>query len=221
MSATIVPPATPGGSRVQRSKWANASWHEKQAALEAAFRKLDIKTGHSVLEGRAIPYAVCIPLIARQILLLATSPKPRHPTVSGNKARKELKKLAMVTRRCVAVLDGISQTALDALPTRLEFFNLPDMTKKLRMLSASANAAEPPPVQAQRKKDLPAIIAQEVALHYCRLTGEKPTRRTDWDTKKAYGPFLNLLDNVYEILNVKAKADSVVKAGALAHMEFS
>ena len=57
-------------------------------------------------------------------------------------------------------------------------------------------------------------------MHYFRLTGEKPTRRSTLNGK-AYGPFLDLLNAVYEILCVKASADSVMKDGVvLRSMEF-
>ena len=131
-----------------------------------------------------------------------------------------MRNLSKQMSAAVAAIDALSRTALDALPLRLEVLDLRELQRQQRLLGAAAKAAEVTPTAAARKNVLPVEIAHEVALHYIQLTGEKQTRRSDAIDGKAYGPFLDLLDDVYAALGIKASADYVIRNGCFELMDF-
>ena len=184
-----------------RSKLREANTAEedtKRAALENAFRNLLIGREET---PKAIPYEILIPGIVREVMRMGPEPFV------------DKKKLQKVARS----LDSAAAAMGDLLP-------FPDALKgaalKLRVWHAAAETAVAEAKKSRRKRVHPAKIARFVALHYFRLTGERPTRRNKIDGP-AYGPFLELLDTVYGSLGVKASADGVLKSGALNSMEFS
>jgi hypothetical protein len=191
----------------------------KVAALEVAFRRLPI----SRRETSAIPYEEVIPGIARQLMLMGGKPTPQRKKVSIQKAKRELERLARLSGATAEALRELSQTAIDLLSLKPEFLSIREQASWLRLLSADAQSAAssclPTEQRVRQKNPRPVEVARVVALHYFRLTGEKPRRRNTWDGK-AYGPFLELLNAVYKVLGVKASADAVLKTGALAGMEF-
>jgi hypothetical protein len=106
----------------------------------------------------------------------------------------------------VKVLDQLSPDVLDVL--NFERNALTRLHAKLRILNITAEETE---VRGERKvpeKVQPHEIAKTVALHYCRLTGKKkPTLSKSWD-RKVGGAFFKLLKTVYDVLDVKASAES-------------
>jgi hypothetical protein len=149
-----------------------------------------------------IPYTFVIPGIGRQLMLMSPNSPRKH--IPGGKALREL---AKSTGRTIEVLDGLSQSAIDALSFRQ--LELRKLMTNLRILHVSAEEAAkagvnfrdgaPKKTQAQR-------IAIVVAQHYCGLTGKIPTLSKK--EGKVYGPFFHLLKDVYEVLGVKASAES-------------
>jgi hypothetical protein len=156
-------------------------------------------------------------------MLMRPNPGVRGPKVgSPDTAKKELRKLAGKAKALIKVLDDLSQTALHALNYRQA--TLGELKTRLRILHATADAREVNADIAKSKRRTEprkVQIARVVAQHYYGLTGQKPTRRVKWDDGRAYGPFLELLNAVYGILDIKASADAVIKSGAIAAMEFS
>jgi hypothetical protein len=89
------------------------------------------------------------------------------------------------------------------------------LTTRLRILIAIASRAEvpdQPPNRGPKEKDHPRSIARMTAEHYYRLTGDKPHVNTNPGTRKAYGPFLVLLTEIYAALGIEASAESQARA---------
>lgn len=196
-----------------------STWEAKCAALEIAFRGLPIRRA----TGVGISYEFLIPDISRQLMLMIPNPRVRIartgedlravplsilPTEDG------LKRLAQSTGRTVKTLDGLSQTALDAL--NYKSAALRELTTKIRILQAAAEVAgdeiakakeakvkagrgRPPKVEPSPAQKIARVVAQ----HYRGLTG---------DEAKAPTRLIRLLCEVYRILGIEARARSQLES---------
>jgi hypothetical protein len=205
-------------------------YKSKCAALANAFRKLTIRRP----TGTGIPCEFFIGDIGRQLMPMRPVPRrklrfvlevkrkkgapklneqwdetPIIEDLPAKKAPKALHDLARSASRTLALLDGLSQPALDALNYQK------DALRQLRIglivlygaaIQAKVSPATKPEKIQERK------IARVVAQHYYDLTGKAPSVSTK--DGKANGPFLDLLNAVYEILDVRASAESQARTVA-------
>jgi hypothetical protein len=171
------------------------------AALEDLFRKLPADQPH---DGPGIPYLQAVDDIGRQLLLMAPS-RARRRTLTPKKAQTELLK---ATSRLFKVLDLTPAETLKSL----DFPNnaLRQLRMGLVMFHRAALIHKAKSKLGAPTKSRPAEIAAVVSQHYYGITGKKPTvpRREN----KAYGPFLELLKTVFEILDVSASAEAQANA---------
>ena len=199
---------------------------EMAAEIEAAFRKLPIAPTPS----GAISYETLIPGIPRQLILMLPHPKIEpivdeqlSPKIRDSKlwrlkfgrrkvagtatANKELAELGKRAEALVLAINGLSQTAVEALGLPEAALNKLKASASLLWIGATkANVHElpdntakgaPPKVQERR-------IAWCVAWHYHFLTGLNPT--VPDKNGRPYGPFFELLQAIYEALEVTASA---------------
>ena len=172
------------------------SWQAKNAALESVFRKLPIRLDSTM-------YKCLIPGIPRQLLLMAPISRNSRSKVAG--AKKGLQRLAQSTRSSINALEGLSQTALDALNYKSTAIR--GLTTKLRVLHAAAELATkenaPPGRPAQISPSQVKKIACAVAQHYRGLTGDEAT---------APKRLITLLGDVYKVLDIEANARGQLEA---------
>jgi hypothetical protein len=191
----------------------------REAAIAAAFRKLKVPAG----ERGKLYYKETIPSIARELALMAGGGPLRHHDEHASHLAT-VKELADLKKRAEGLLDAIDalhRPAIDALNYRDGvLIGTAGVTTQLRILIASASCAEIPDQPSSRGakvKVQPRRIALAVAAHYHRLTGDRPTvdtRQIDTDYDKgseSYGPFLDLLTEVFAALGVKASPESQAK----------
>jgi len=183
------------------AKCDDITWEEKCRALANAFRSLKIQRPR---KATGIPYESLVPDIGRQLMLMTPVP-PGPKTVAG---KKSLHDLVQSTGRTIQVLDRLPQSVLDALNYRQAA--LSELKTKLRILHAAAEAADVKTRHGAPQKAQPRKTARVVAQHYYALTGRKPT--VPKKDGKAYGPFLELLRTVFEILGINKKASALSQA---------
>jgi hypothetical protein len=147
--------------------------------------------------------------------------KRHDEAASSGAARKELAELKKRAEGLLDAIGALHRPAIDALGYRAgALIGAGGLTTRLRILIASASSAAipgQPPNRGAKVKAGPRKIALAVAEHYYRLTGDKPTvdtRQIDTDYDKgseSYGPFLDLLTEVFAALGVKASPESQAK----------
>jgi hypothetical protein len=150
---------------------------------------------------------------------------PHLEVVSEAKSKREIENLNKKAKELRLALQDLHRPAIEALdnysPKRPhwraemidDLFFLMAKTTLARVGSLPRNAGRGAKPRRQAKK-----IASSVATHYFRITGKFPTVITPSDGGKAYGPFLDLLSEVFRLLNVKASAESQAKE-AIQRME--
>jgi hypothetical protein len=182
---------------------AKPTWDEKRLALEVLLRKCAIKQSEP---ERGIPYEWLIPGLARELLLMA--PVPRGETLSTKEVKQNLANLAKSTKCVINLLEGLlgSQKAVVAL--KWSRIRVAILKNELLGLHAAAAEARVASARGQPKKTQPKKIAKFVAQQYYRLSGKRPTVSTGPLDGKASGPFLKLLDGVFDVLGVDASAES-------------
>jgi hypothetical protein len=196
------------------------------AAIEVAFRKLPIAPA----PNGVIPYEHLILGITRQLISMRPHPKiepmvdmqlppgtqyskiwrlkfGRRKVTGTATTKKQLDDLGKMAEALVLAIDGLSQTAVDAL--NFQEAALMQLKTGARILWASAMTSEVPELPDNTGKGAPSKeqerkIAWCVAWHYHFLTGSNPTV-PDKDGKP-YGMFLELLQSIYSALDVKASA---------------
>jgi hypothetical protein len=171
-----------------------AAWVTKAARLEKLF---------SNLPRQQKTYVMLIPGIARQLLLMVPNSCKSGPKAAG--AKKGLQRLAQSTGSTIKNIEALSQNARDALYIKPAV--LAELTRNLRLLYTDAKMAVEIPaedyVRGRRKQNRPSQstkITRCVKLHYRALTGQNPTRSN--------AAFVKFLDQVFEILGIKASANS-------------
>jgi hypothetical protein len=190
------------------------SWESRCKALIVAFRKLQIRED---LAGPPFTYD-----LARELMLMSVRP-PAAVTARGLEALQErgvlpnpkkptraLEDLAAATERALEAFDSLPQSARDALYLREDLPPLKQLRFALQTLHLAAALAAKP--KAPGPGAPPREIARAVARHYEQLTGKRPTVGTKDGV--AYGPFLNIMREVFAILGVDASAE--VQARAIA-----
>jgi hypothetical protein len=173
------------------------TYDEKCAALEAAFNRLPEPP--TIQEDR-IPHKKLIPGIARELMIMRPVQKPKYATV-----KKGLQKVATHAARTVEALDSLPPEVIAALNLRPATFR--QLKLMLRILPILAKSAEVGPRRRATTKVHPRKIAWRVAEHYCALTGKRKPTVPD-KNGVPYGPFLELLTDVFRILEVRASAAS-------------
>ncbi len=170
------------------------TWEEKCTALEDAFRSLPIKR---FKKTNAIPYEIMIPGMGRQLMLMTPAAPPQIlPTAV-------LRNLKQSSARIIKVLDSHPSIAFSAM--NYKSVELKALIIKLKLLSDVTASA-----MVERRRGRPTIIqpaeiAEVVAQHYFGLTGRKPAVSKNL-LGVAFGPFLELMQKVFEILGVEASA---------------
>jgi hypothetical protein len=221
------------------------TWAEKEAAIEAAFRKLPISRPGN---ADALSTEMSIPGIGRRLLLTKGNEPPpnlqtediatvamwkevaalRRHTEAASSAATE-KELAGVKKRAEALLtaiDALHKPAIDALNYRTGALIGPrGLTTRLRILIAAAFHAEIPELPAnagrgRRVRDQPRRIADATAEHFYRLTGKMPTVRTPFSGGKPYGPFIELLTEVFAILGITQGVENHAREAIRAMEEY-
>lgn len=171
-------------------------------ALEAAFRKLAIRRSEA---ADGIPYETLIPAIARQLMLIRPNPGIHLPqAVTTKTAKRELRDLARKIEKTIKALRDLSPTARAAV--NFQEAALRTMTTSLRILLASTESEVPESsaVGGRPKHMSVRKISEAVGQHYHALTGERATVRVReaGDKACAYGPFFDLMTEVFQVLNL-------------------
>jgi hypothetical protein len=196
-----------------------AAVDEKIAKITAAFQNL------TALEapGSQLSYAASLPHIARQLVQMFSGAAAPNYNQAASRKQTEAE-LAQLRKSALDLLNAIlslHQPALDALyPQPWVKENLTrdwGLQWHLRMLAICAFSADTSNIPETAGKGAPqkrraAAIAQRVAEYYWGYTGNPPTLRTPADGGPAYGPFLSLLQSVFEVLGETASAESQAKA---------
>ena len=65
--------------------------------------------------------------------------------------------------------------------------------------------------RGRRPKQLPKKIADELALYYYWFTGMRPTRHTGFHKSRAYGPFLEFVQKIFDHFGIDGSAQTYAK----------
>ena len=174
------------------------TYDEKCAALEAAFSRLQEPRE---TKGAGIPYKEVIPSIARELILMQPVQNPTHAT-----AKTGLKKVAAHADRTVKALDRLPEDALKALNIR------PDRIRKSRIMLVALSLAAKRPGRNSSTSGYGGF-SREKSRGECRGALLRSHGQTEADSARqergpVNGPFLELLTEVFRILEVKASAAS-------------
>jgi hypothetical protein len=172
------------------------TWAERHNAIEKAFRNLKIQKSTS---STGIPYDSLIGDIPRQLLLMT-------PIASAN-LRKPNQAIQKLRRHCEGLIDAIEHSppeVINAAGIRKGY--LRSLPTELRLLRLALNEAHLEPQKGAPEKRQERAIALMVAQHYYGLTGKKVT--VPKKDGVAYGPFVELLTEVYNALGVCASAEA-------------
>ena len=165
---------------------------ELEAEIEEAFRKLRIAPP---VEGR-LSGALSLPGIGRDLVWLRNV--KRDPT-SWAATKKQL--IALKKRSDALSKDS---SAIGSLPIQWRLLVI--------SLANEIIPSRPPRRGGAPKKDRARKAARIAAERYFVLTGNRPTRISPWEGGKAHGPFIDFLEKIFEILEIKASARSQAKA---------
>jgi hypothetical protein len=141
-------------------------------------------------------------------------PPPRLREVSHKRAQGELRQLLRSIDALAIQLDKLHRPVIVALADRGVLAH--SLGQSLRKISEAARAADLTGVSEQASKGRPPkvgpnVLTEFLASCYKSLTGKAPTVVTDWDTGKAYGPFLQLVSDVFMALEVKANPEDAAR----------
>ena len=137
-------------------------------------------------------------------------PEAHGPRVVSSKvAREELSEIADQVAITFKLLRNMSSTARAAL----NLGALRQLITSLGIFYTCVGMAEVPEsnVPGRPKAEQAIKIAEFVAQQYSMLTGKWATVSTNTDTNEAYGPFLDLLREVFEALGVEASPVNCAK----------
>jgi len=128
----------------------------------------------------------------------------------------ELKLLGTINRKIGTLMHTISQSTF--VPKQLDFLQSLE-SYNAAVISTHRELSKAPTVPA-RKGCPPNIAAARVSEYaakiYGQITGAPATRRTNWDTGVAYGPFYDLLSDIFRALDINANVEHYAR---LASME--
>lgn len=95
-------------------------------------------------------------------------------------------------------LIGWSTPPIDSF--RLDFaLRYPKLALTVAEAARRAEYSTPSVGRGRRRKLGPKLITNRLALYYHCLTGMRPTRRTDYDDGRAYGPFLEFVEKIFDL----------------------
>jgi hypothetical protein len=215
----------------------------QHSAIEGAFRKLPIARPD---DPERLSYESLIPAIPRQLLVERGNVWPvrpenekarklqkaietfqrRNELTSTATAKKELAAVRRYAEKLLQALNALHKPTIDALNFRREaLFGAGGLSTTLRILIATASSADIPELPAtagrgRRVNTQARRIALEVATHFYGLTGKMPTIRTRADTGVAYGPFLQLLKEIFAALEMRAGAENHARWAVKAMEEY-
>jgi len=221
------------------------TWAEREAAIEAAFRKLPISRPDN---PEKLSYECAIPGIGRELLLMKGNEPPpnlktadkttntmwrgvaalrRHTEAASGAAT--VKELAALKKHADALLDAIEalhKPAIDALNYRTGALIGPaGLTTKLRVLNVAVSQAtipEPPANsgRGRRKMDQPFGIALAAAEHFYRLTDNMPGVTVLYADGKAGGQFVDLLKEVFAAVGINGSVEYYARKAVTAMKEY-
>lgn len=192
------------------------TWEETVSLLEGALRRLPLQTPSADAEG--IAHERYIPDIARDLLQLCFREEwPLGPefnrlkSASAKVTASEIKAVKEGAQHLLKALETLHAPAYDAIA--FPPIEMAILTGKLSALATAASNA-PIPHQAdiggRPKKFTARAVARSAAFHYHALTGKAPAP-INGNCGPAHGPFLDFLAEVFEILGIKASAESQAK----------
>ncbi|MGF6879042.1 hypothetical protein [Paraburkholderia sp. MM5477-R1] len=192
------------------------------AMIEAAFRKLNIEQD---AEQRLRQIVHTLSLIPKN----QDGTPPPEFRLKGRKAcRDELDKVAELAGKLAAVIDGLGEPSIGALADSglMQIVHHNHLSATLKRVAAIAHQADVSNVpENQGRGRLPNNLARGVvailAHDYATLTGRRPTvgTRDDGHQAKPYGPFYDLVTDIFQALEIDASAESSARAAALAFKE--
>ena len=188
------------------------SWLEMEAAIEAAFRKLERVPNDD--SGPGIPCETLIPGMGRQIAHMKPIDRtdPHQALSTPEEAARQLALVAKRARSLLASVEALNKPAIDALNYRQPWPG--GFETYLRILSLKAETAEIPelPLGAglgRPTKPQHLQIVKVVAEQYLALTGVKPTLSVS-DSGPG-GPFIQLLKDVFLALGLEPRVESLAR----------
>lgn len=202
------------------------SWAEMEAMLEAALLKLTRDAPQEAPPADGIPYAHGIPNIVRQLMLMRPTggSMPHSESATVQSTKRELDLVVRRAKALLAAVEALHKPAIDALGYREGWTTGPGgFETQLRTLVVMAQNAKPVGLQrgaglGAKVKTQTQAIARVAACHYLGLVGRMPTVRVR--DGQAYGPFVEMLDSVFQALGIEASAESQARK-AIAFMEKS
>ena len=198
-------------------------WAAKEQKIIAAFKKLPGVNEIGFEDGFAP--------IVRHIMLMVPPPKNpviekytrRFNVVSPAVTRKEVDKVKAAAIKLRDTLECLHSPAIQAL--NLTLVQFVQLEERIRILAAQAEQAEIPDTPAnagrgRKRRTRLKDFSKSIAEHYYFVTGREPTRRADWDSGTPYGPFIELLAEMFKIFGIKANADAEARE-AIKSMEIN
>lgn len=136
----------------------------------------------------------------------------RRP-LGRNKVQKELDEISDLYRKLALKMDLVHQPTLEILSmigigplferTRCENF-----IDRLKLIDTSDL---PSNVGRGQSKMRERSLADRLAITYANVTGDPPARSYDWINSRAYGRFLHLVEEVFEIAQIDASAEDCAR----------
>lgn len=65
-----------------------------------------------------------------------------------------------------------------------------------------------------KRKDVATMVAWNAGISFCHLANKHPTVSTKWEDSSAYGPFLALIADIFEALEIDANAEGCARKAA-------
>jgi hypothetical protein len=214
---------TKGGEKSPPATYFSDEWLERERKIIAAFNKLP---GVSEIE-----FTPGFSPIARNIMLMAPRPlnagtaefRRRFEPADEATTGKEIAAVKIAAAKLAAALSSLHEPAIMAL--NLDQLHFSQIETRIRLLKLQAEQAHVPnsPKNATRRKpkrhDL-KLFSKSIAEHYYFVTGKPPTRRINPENGTAYGPFIALLTEIFDIYGIKANADAEARE-AIKSMEIT
>jgi hypothetical protein len=189
------------------------TWEERNAKIEAAFRKLLMVEG----AGPRIPYAQTIPYMGRHLLIEAgfgpdADPVPRFQPASSSETEREL---ANVRKHAVALADALDNLHAPAVEILADWERHPGtVVMMLRVLSVIIDFAEIPdgmPKRPKPQKMRATKAARLAATHHWRLTRQEPSVIWDDTNQKKHGPYVDFLTEIFAALSIDASVPDQIR----------
>jgi hypothetical protein len=174
-----------------------------KAALMGAFQRLSLREGvHGRLHHSVARLAAIAPDVAKQI-------PPSFLRVGRGQSEQEIQQLIGALDKAVQAIDALHESAVIALA------NIGCLCAEFRALLLrerdKARRVElggvPTRQQRQPRQLLPKGLALYLAHEFAFLTDSRPTIRVSVEDGTAYGPFPELVQDVFAILKIAASSE--------------